>query len=205
MIRGEIWITFPRNEHLNSPLPPHLHLLVTNWENFLDKTSYDWSHLLLDVLIVLKVHSSTLWGWFFFLASAHEKNCMSSIHLLSSSPIAVTMCMSLCGRKWGNTNHYSRSYQLALFLPLQSFCLPILEVWSPCLSLRLHSFSSCPQNKEPVWEFEERIRSEDWVSSKSSRLQTQKETSFGEGSASRICSSLFPWANSSWSKQQGCR
>lgn len=70
---------------------------------------------------------------------------MSSIHLLSSFPIGVTMCMYLCGRKWGNVDHYSRSYQLALFLPLQSFCLPILEVWSPCLSLRLHSFSSCPQ------------------------------------------------------------
>lgn len=135
---------FSKKWALKFPPPPHLHLLVTKWENFLDKTSYDWSHLLLDVLIVLKVHSSTLWGWF-ILASEHEKTACTSTHLLSSSPIAVTMCMSLCGRKWGNTDHYSRSYQLALFLPLQSFCLPTLEVWSPCLSLRLHSFSSCPQ------------------------------------------------------------
>lgn len=135
---------FSQKWALKLPPPHYLHILVKNLQNFLDKTSYDWSHLLLDVLIVLTVQSSTLWGCFFFGIRAW-KNCMSSTHLLSSSPIAVTMCMSLCGRKWGNTDHYSRSYQLALFLPLQSFCLPILEVWSPCLSLRLHSFSSCPQ------------------------------------------------------------
>lgn len=34
------------------------------------------------------------------------------------------MCMSLCGRKWGNADHLPRSYQLALFLPLQSFLPP---------------------------------------------------------------------------------
>lgn len=135
---------FSKKWALKFPPPSHLHLLLKKLRELSGQNIFGWSHLLVDVLIVLKVHSSTLWGWF-FLASEHEKTACLVLISSHPPPIAVTMCMSLCGRKWGNTDDDSRSYQLALFLPLQSFCLPILEVWSPCLSLRLHSFSSCPQ------------------------------------------------------------
>lgn len=135
---------FSKKWALKFPLPPRLHLLVNKLSE-LSGQNFLW--LISSIgrcLNSLESSQFSTLGFFFFDIRAW-KNCMSSTHLLSSSPIAVTMCMSLCGRKWGNTDHYSRSYQLALFLPLQSFCLPILEVWSPCLSLRLHSFSSCPQ------------------------------------------------------------
>lgn len=134
---------FPRNERLNSPSP----LPTYTCSKLRELSGQNILWLISSVTRCLNSLESSQFstlGLVFFCIRAW-KNCMSSTHLLSSSPIAVTMCMSLCGRKWGNTDHYSRSYQLALFLPLQSFCLPILEVWSPCLSLRLHSFSSCPQ------------------------------------------------------------
>lgn len=147
MNRGEIWNSPPPHpppEEMSTSFPPPPPLTCNKLREL---SGQNILRLISSIGRCLKSLESSQLNtlFFYFLGIRAWKNCMSSTHLLSSSPTAVTMCMSLCGRKWGNADHYSRSYQLALFLPLQSFCLPILEVWSPCLSLRLHSFSSCPQ------------------------------------------------------------
>lgn len=192
--RGEILDFFFPPQKLKSHFFPHLHLLVTNWENFLDKTSY-WSHLLVDVLTVLKVHSSTPWV-IFFLASEHEKT--ACLVLISCHP-PLLQWLYVYVSVWPKMRE-CRSF--AKKLPTSTFPSPPVFSASlpwksgvPASAYGFILFPAAHKSTEPVWKFEERTGSEDWVSSKSSRLQTQKETSFGEGSASRICSSLFPWAN----------